>query len=332
MRQEFGGKWPAMECPPSYDTAYCLQKKAGAARVSGFLKTVLGRSDKTRESVRTASNMRGTSMAKTILITGVSSGLGLAMANAALAREYRVLGTLRDESQRSEFESRAPGRAFGRLLDVTQTAEIQPLIDAMEEEHGPIDVLINNAGYGLRGVVEELKLEELRRQFEVNVFAPIALIQAVLPKMRMRRAGHIVSISSMGGVITFPGLGAYHGSKFAILGLSDALAQEVQALGVHVISVLPGVYRSDWNGRSQAHVDHTIVDYDSVLEAAKNSDLKWGDPAALGEVVMDAIAMEEPPRHLLVGPTAIRMIRRHLDEFAMEIKRWETLSNANGEG
>ncbi len=271
-------------------------------------------------------------MLKTILITGVSSGLGLAMANAALGRGHRVLGTLRDETQRTEFERIAPGRAFGRLLDVTNTAAIQPMIDSLEEEHGPIDVLINNAGYGLRGVVEELAMEELRRQFEVNVFAPIALIQAMLPKMRARRAGHIVNISSMGGIITFPGLGAYHGSKFAILGLSDALAQEVQALGIHVTSVLPGVYRSDWNGRSQAHVEHTIADYDSVLDAAKNSDLKWGDPAALGQVVMEVITMKTPPQRLLVGPTAMNLVRGYLAEFAKEIGRWETLSNADGEG
>lgn len=108
------------------------------------------------------------------------------MANAALSRGHRVLGTLRNEAQRKEFEGRAPGRAIGRLLDVTNTAAIQPLVESLEDEYGPIDVLINNAGYGLRGVIEELDLDELRRQFEVNVFAPIALIQAVLPKMRTR--------------------------------------------------------------------------------------------------------------------------------------------------
>lgn len=271
-------------------------------------------------------------MPKTILITGVSSGLGLAMANAALARGHRVLGTLRDETQRKEFEGRAPGRAIGRLLDVTDIPKIQPLVDSLETEHGPIDVLINNAGYGLRGVIEELDLEELRRQFEVNVFAPIALIQAVLPKMRARRSGHIVNISSMGGVVTFPSLGAYHGTKFAILGMSDALAQEVQTLGIHVTSVLPGVYRSDWGGRSLAKVHHTITDYDAVLEAAGSADLKWGDPAALGEVVMDAVAREAPPLHLLVGPTAVKLIRSHLANFSKEIDRWDSLSNANGEG
>ena len=271
-------------------------------------------------------------MPKTILITGVSSGLGLAMANAALARGHRVLGTFRDETQRQEFEGRAPGQTIGRLLDVTNTAAIQPLIDSLDRDHGPIDVLINNAGYGLRGVIEELDLEELRRQFEVNVFAPVALIQNVLPKMRARRSGHIINISSMGGVVTFPGLGAYHGTKFAILGMSDALAKEVQAFGIHVTSVLPGVYKSDWNGRSLAKVQHTITDYDALLEAAGRANFSWGDPAALGEVVMDTVELGAPPVRLLVGPTAVELVRSQLEEFSEEIGRWKSLSNADGQG
>ncbi len=127
---------------------------------------------------------------KTVLITGVSSGLGRAVADAALARGHRVVGTLRDEATRQAFEQLAPGRAFGRLLDVTDTAAIAPLVGAVEAEHGSVDVLVNNAGYGHRGVLEEVTLADLRRQFEVNVFAPVALIQAVLPGMRARGAGH----------------------------------------------------------------------------------------------------------------------------------------------
>ncbi len=125
-------------------------------------------------------------MPKTILITDVSSGLGLATANAALARGHRVLSTLREEMQRKEVEGRVPGRAIERLLDMTDTAAIKPLVDSLETEDDPIDVLSNNAGYGLRGVIEELDLEQLRREFEANVIALTALIQAVLRRMRAR--------------------------------------------------------------------------------------------------------------------------------------------------
>ncbi len=272
--------------------------------------------------------------AKTILITGVSSGLGRAMAEAALRHGHRVIGTVRKQDDLQIFEQLAPGRAFGRILDVTDSPAIQPLVSSLEAEVGAIDVLINNAGYGLRGTVEELKLDDLRQQFEVNVFAAIAMTQAVLPKMRERRRGHILNIASMGSIVSFPGIGAYHGSKFAILGLGDTLAKEVAPLGIHVTSVMPGIFRSDWNGRSQAHTEHSISEYDGVLQQSAEGmkDLRWGDPAELGEVVMQAIAMDSPPEHLLIGPTALHVVREHLQQLTSEIDRWQDLSYANGEG
>ncbi len=269
---------------------------------------------------------------KTVLITGVSSGLGRAVADAALARGHRVVGTLRDEATRQAFEQLAPGRAFGRLLDVTDTAAIAPLVGAVEAEHGSVDVLVNNAGYGHRGVLEEVTLADLRRQFEVNVFAPVALIQAVLPGMRARGAGHIVNMSSMGATVTFPGLGAYHGSKFALQGFSDTLAQEVLPFGIRVTSVQPGVYRSDWGGRSLATSERRIEGYDWAFDPARTAGLVWGDPAALGRVVVEAIDAKDPPLHLLVGPTAVRMVREKLFSLSAEINRWEELSMAGGEG
>ncbi len=269
---------------------------------------------------------------KTILITGVSSGLGRTVAEAALTRGHRVVGTLRDEAARRTFETLAPGRAFGRLLDVTETAAITPLVAAVEAEQGPIDVLVNNAGYGHKGVLEEVALDDLRRQFEVNVFAPVALIQAVLPGMRARGRGHIVNISSMGATVTFPGLGAYHGSKFALQGLGDALAQEVTPFGIRVTSVQPGVYRSDWGGRSLSTSERRIAGYDWVFDPARTAGLVWGDPAALGRVVAEVIDADDPPLHLLVGPTALRMVRATLAAQSAEIDRWEPLSMADGEG
>jgi NAD(P)-dependent dehydrogenase (short-subunit alcohol dehydrogenase family) len=267
---------------------------------------------------------------KTIVITGVSSGLGRAIASKALERGHRVVGTLRQEAQRDAFEKLAPGRSIGRLLDVTDQSAVVPFIREIEAEVGTIDVLINNAGFGLRGVIEELDPQALRRQFDVNLFGPIALAQAVLPAMRARRSGHIVNIVSQGGIITFPGLGAYHGSKFALLGMNDALAQEVGPLGIRVTAILPGMYQSDWNGRSQDRAEHRIADYDAVL--AQKADLQWGDPAALAQVVLDAIEMAEPPAHLLVGPSAVINVRQRLSQWSAEIDRWERLSHADGEG
>ncbi|HEY0182768.1 MAG TPA: oxidoreductase [Rhodopila sp.] len=267
---------------------------------------------------------------QTILITGVSSGLGRAIAIEALARGHRVIGTVRRADQAKAFGLVAPGRSFGRILDVTDHASIAPLVRAIEADFGTPDVLVNNAGYGLRGVVEELDLDALRHQLEVNLTAPVALIQAVLPGMRARRSGHILNMASMGSVTAFPTLGAYHASKFALLGMGDALAQEVARFGIHVTAILPGVYRSDWNGRSQAHADHEIADYDALL--AQRPDLPWGDPAALGRVVLEAIAYADPPRHLLVGPTALATVRKRLSEWSAEIDRWEALSYAEGQG
>lgn len=250
---------------------------------------------------------------KTILITGVSSGLGRAIAQEALARGHRVVGTVRQERQRREFEEAAPGRSIGRILDLAETAEIAPLVSSVEDECGGIDTLVNNAGYGLRGVVEELDLDALRRQFEVNVFAQVAMMQAVLPGMRRRRAGHIVNMASMGGMVAFPALGAYHATKFAMMGINDSLAQEVSPLGIRVTAVLPGLYDTDWRGRSQAHAERRFTDYDALL--ARDQDLAWGDPAALGQVVLDAIEIETPPQHLLVGPSALAIVRGRLSEW-----------------
>ncbi|ARP84586.1 short-chain dehydrogenase/reductase [Bordetella genomosp. 8] len=267
---------------------------------------------------------------KNILITGVSSGLGRAMAHAALARGHRVIGTVRQDAQRHAFEALAPGRALARLLDVRDTAGIQALVQELEATLGAIDVLINNAGYGLVGVLEELDLEALRQQFEVNVYGPVALIQAVLPGMRKRRAGHIVNVSSMGGMVAFPGLSAYHGTKFALLGMTDSLRQEVRDLGIHVTAILPGIFSSDWFSRSQQKADHAIDDYDAVVNATH--DFAFGDPAALGRVMVDAIEMNHPPEKLLIGPTAVRLVTAALADWQAEIARWETLSHAGGQG
>lgn len=270
-------------------------------------------------------------MTKTFLITGVSTGLGLALAEAALADGHRVVGTLRNEAARARFDRKSPGRSFGKLLDVTDTAAIAPMIAEVESAIGPIDVLVNNAGYGHEGTIEESSLDDLRRQFEVNVFGVVALIQAVLPYMRTRRSGHIINISSQGGLITFPGVGFYHGSKFALEGISESLRKEVAGFGISVTAVEPGMFRTDWAGRSLVRAARTVSDYDKLFDPLRknrqeNSGKQPGDPAKAARAILKVIESKNPPAHLLLGPDAVKNVRENLDRLKAEIDAWEKVS------
>src|SRR5690625_1204086 len=183
---------------------------------------------------------------KTLLITGVSSGFGRALAREALTDGHRVVGTVRSEQARQDFEKLDPKNAVGRVLDVTEFDAIDGMVADIEATVGPIDVLVNNAGYGHEGIMEESPLDDMRRQFDVNVFGVVAMTRAVLPGMRTRRRGHILNITSMGGFITMPGIAYYCGSKFALEGISEVLGKEVKPFGIHVTAVAPGSFRTDW--------------------------------------------------------------------------------------
>lgn len=271
------------------------------------------------------------SQIKTFLITGVSSGLGRAFAEVALREGHRVVGTVRNDDAAKNFEALAPGRAFARRLDVTDIANIAPTVADIEAHIGPVDVLINNAGYGHEGILEEASLDDLRRQFEVNVFGVVALIQAVLPYMRKRRAGRILNITSMGGIITMPGISFYHGSKFALEGISESLAKEVRSLGIYVTAVEPGGFRTDWAGRSMVRSDRHIADYDAVFdplrERRKNfSGNQPGDPVKAGEAILKLVASDDPPMHLLLGRDAMNMVREKLGLLKNEFDAWEQVT------
>jgi NAD(P)-dependent dehydrogenase (short-subunit alcohol dehydrogenase family) len=265
---------------------------------------------------------------KIILITGVSSGLGRAFAEAALTDGYTVIGTVRNEDARKEFETIETKRAKSLILDVTDFAAIEPSISKIEHETGPVDVLVNNAGYGHEGILEESSLEDMRRQFEVNVFGAVALMKAVLPTMRRRRSGHIINITSMGGYITMPGIAYYCGSKFALEGISETLAKEVKGFGIHVTAVAPGSFRTDWAGRSMVRSGRSIADYDSVFDPIRKareekSGHQAGDPIKAAEVLLKLLATENPPVHLLLGSDALKLVREKIDSLAGEITAWE---------
>jgi NAD(P)-dependent dehydrogenase (short-subunit alcohol dehydrogenase family) len=270
-------------------------------------------------------------MDKTILITGVSTGLGRALAEAALADGYKVVGTVRNEQARREFEALKPGHAFGRILEMTESAAMAPMVAAVEKDIGAIHVLVNNAGYGHEGVVEESSLDDLRRQFEVNVFGAVAMMQAVLPFMRKRHAGHIINITSMGGLVTFPGVAFYHGSKFALEGISGSLGKEVASFNIHVTAVAPGMFRTDWAGRSLMRAQRRIPDYDEVFEPLRtrrqsNSGKQAGDPAKAAQAILKLIASDNPPAHLLLGPDAVRLVQENIDALKAGIDSWKDVS------
>jgi NAD(P)-dependent dehydrogenase (short-subunit alcohol dehydrogenase family) len=270
-------------------------------------------------------------MSKLLLVTGVSTGFGRALSEAALAKGYRVVGTVRSEAATKEFEALKPGQAFGRVLDVTDTAAIAPLVAEIEQAVGPIEVLVNNAGYGFEGILEESTLDEIRHQFEVNVFGAVAMMQAVLPGMRKRRSGRILNITSMGGYITFPGIGVYNGSKFALEGISEALAKEVKGLGIHVTAVGPGGFRTDWAGRSLVRKARSIADYDAVFDPVRQrrrdmSGKQTGDPKKAAAAMLALIEAENPPMHLLLGSDALRLVREKLDFLKSEFDAWEKVT------
>lgn len=269
---------------------------------------------------------------KTLFITGVSSGFGKALASEALAAGHRVIGTLRREADRQAFASLS-ANAHGILLDVTDYARLEAVVAEVQAALGPVDVLVNNAGYGHEGILEESPLEELRQQFEVNVFAAVAVIKAFLPAFRQRRRGHIINITSMGGTITFPGVSYYCGSKFALEGISAALGQELEPFGVQVTAVAPGSFRTDWAGRSMRRTPRSIADYDeqfAPIRAAREakSGQQLGDPRKAAQAILQLIAMPTPPRQLLLGSDALQRVREHLAGATREIERWETLTRS----
>lgn len=270
---------------------------------------------------------------KTFFITGVSSGFGQALSGAALAAGHRVVGTVRNEAARLAFEALVPGRADGRLLDVTQFDTVAAVVDQVEAQVGPVDVVVNNAGYGHEGIMEESPLEEMRRQFDVNVFGAVAVMKAFLPYFRTRRRGHIVNITSMGGYITMPGISYYAGSKFALEGISEALGKEMAQFNVAVTAVAPGSFRTDWAGRSMVRTPRSIADYDALFEPvrqarAARSGKQPGDPAKAAQAILALVASAQPPAHLLLGSDALALVRGQLRQLEAQFDTWEALTRS----
>ena len=240
-------------------------------------------------------------------ITGCSTGFGRELATQTLARGFRVVVTAR---QPDEVEAlAAKGEALVLKLDVTDQGQINAAIKAAEKKFGGIDVLVNNAGIGYFAAVEESEEKEVRRMFEINVFGMSRMIQAALPGMRRRRTGCIVNISSLAGLRSAPSLGFYNATKFAVEGLSGALLQEVEPLGIKVMVVEPSGFRTDWAGRSANESKKQIASYAKTAgewrsEIRADSGKQPGDPVRAAQAIIKAVESPKPPRHLLLGNDA----------------------------
>jgi short-subunit dehydrogenase len=270
---------------------------------------------------------------KLFLITGASAGLGHAFAEAALDAGHTVVGTVRREEDRIAFEALEKTRAKAVIIDVSRLGTIGPSIHKIEEEIGPIEVLVNNAGYGHEGTLEESPIDELIHQFEVNVFGAVAMIKAVLPAMRKRRSGHIINITSMAGYMSLPGISFYSGSKFALAGITEGLAKEVKDFGIRVTAIAPGSFRTEWAGRSMVRSGRSISDYDAVFDPVRKrreeySGKQAGDPAKAAQVLLKVVESDDPPTHLLLGNDALKLVKERLAALSNEIEVWEAISRS----
>lgn len=270
---------------------------------------------------------------KTLFITGISSGFGQALAHEALKAGHYVIGTVRSVQALQAFEALSLERAHAVILDVTDFERIDDVVADIETRHGPVDVLVNNAGYGHEGIFEESPLEEMRRQFEVNVFGAVAITKAFVPYFRQRRCGHIINITSMGGTITMPGIAYYCGSKFALEGVSDTLSKELKPFDIAVTAVAPGSFRTDWAGRSMQRTPRTIVDYDATFDPLRQareavSGKQLGDPQKAALAMLQLIASENPPAHLLLGSDALGLVRGKLEQMLKDIEQWEAVTRS----
>jgi NAD(P)-dependent dehydrogenase (short-subunit alcohol dehydrogenase family) len=270
---------------------------------------------------------------RTWMITGTSSGFGLALAKAALATGDRVIATARHPETLDQLVRQAPDRVAALRLDVTRPTDITEAVAAGLERFGSIDVLVNNAGYGSVGAVEEIAMPELEQLHATMFLGPVRLTQAVLPHMRARRAGVIVQISSMGGQLAPPGFGAYCSAKFALEAMSESLAAEVHELGIRVLIVEPGAFRTEF-GADRMHRSRTIIDdYADTAGPTRTAvdqmdGSQPGDPDRAAAAILDVIDADDPPLRLALGDDAVDVIRAKHDQLRADLDGWENVSRS----
>ena len=258
-------------------------------------------------------------------ITGCSTGFGRELARLVLERGWRAVVTARDSDRVADLVEQYGDRALALSLDVVDQAQIADAVHAAATRFGRIDVLVNNAGYGYQSSIEEGDDRDIRAQFDANVFGLFALTRAVLPGMRERRAGAIVNITSVAGLVGFPSSGYYAASKHAVEGFSDSLAAEVAPLGIAVTCVEPGPFRTDWAGRSLRQTPSTIAAYADTAKARMESTKgvsgnQPGDPVRAAEAMIEAVERDTPPRHLVLGKWGYDAVTERLRARVAEIE------------
>lgn len=264
-------------------------------------------------------------------ITGCSSGLGRAIATAVLQRGWRAVVTARDPGTVADIVAGHEGRALALALDVTDRGQIAQAVKQAETVFGVIDVLVNNAGYGYLAAVEEGEDHEVRALFDTNVFGLIDVTRAVLPGMRARRSGHIVNVSSLGGLAAFGATGYYHATKFAVEGVSESLAAEVTPLGIKVTIVEPAAFRTNWSGPSMRQSRIHVDDYAESAGSRRTATLATygqqpGDPARAAEAIITVTRDEDPPLRLLLGKAALQIATARLDTLKTGFDDWQDLT------
>lgn len=259
------------------------------------------------------------------LITGASSGLGRAIAQAVLEAGDIVIATARDPATIRELVERFPDQVVAARLDVTDRTTIAQVVGEAERRFGRIDVLVNAAGYGYLAAIEEGEDSGIRAQFETNVFGLLDVTKAVLPGMRARRRGCIVNLSSLGGLVAFAATGYYHATKFAVEALSESLSHEVGPLGIKVLIVEPGAFRTDWAGRSMIESPVIIDDYAETAGKRRTatravSGSQPGDPKKAAQAILNAVKAEQTPLRLLLGASALKVARARMETLKAEFE------------
>ena len=267
-------------------------------------------------------------MSKVWLITGCSTGFGRELATNALQEGNKVIVTARKTSDIKDIVEAFPETAIAVQLDVTKPEEIKNTVEQSVAKFGRIDVLVNNAGIGYFGAIEESEDEEVRRMFEINFFGLANMTKEVLPVMRKQRSGHIVNIASIGGLVSFPAVGFYNATKYAVDGLSESLSKECAPLGIKVTVIAPSGFRTDWAGRSANNSKTVIEDYATTAGQNKSnirgySGNQPGDPVKAAKAIIKAVESENPPLRLLLGAGAMKGARNKIIELQRDFDAWE---------
>ena len=278
-----------------------------------------------------ANSTNASQTGKVWFITGSSTGFGRLLAEEVLRTGGSVAATARKVQQIEDLERKYPGHALALTLDVTKQEDVEKSLTDTLKRFGRVDVLVNNAGYGVAGAIEEVSEAELMPMYETNVFGLLRVTRAFLPQFRKQRTGHILNLSSIGGLTAGPGWGLYQGTKFAVEGLSEALAQEVAPLGIHVTIIEPGPFRTDFLGRSGVEAAKKVKDYDATAGNARRymaeQDGKQpGDPLKAVQAMIQVAESPNPPLRLLLGAGALKRVRAKIDSWQKELAAWEPVT------